>query len=97
MAKRTPEELELAIKEWNRPRTSVTMRQARLALAQAGKLQLIKDAIALIPEPDKTIISIEWEYASTVERLSPWIDLMASALGMTDVEMDALFELAATL
>jgi hypothetical protein len=97
MAKRTPEELKLAIKEWNRPRTSVTMRQARLALAQAGKLQLIKDAIALIPEPDKTAISIEWEYASTVERLSPWIDIMASALGMTDVEMDALFELAATL
>ena len=97
MAKRTPEELELAIKEWNRPRTSVTMRQARLALAQEDKLQLVEDAIALIPEPDKTTISIEWEYASTVERLSPWIDIMASALGMTDVEMDALFELAATL
>jgi hypothetical protein len=75
----------------------VTMRQARLALAQENKLQLIEDAIALIPEPDKTIISIEWEYASTVERLSPWIDIMASALGMTDVEMDVLFELAATL
>ena len=97
MAKRTPEELELAIKEWKRPRTSVTMRQARLALAQAGKLQLIEDAIALIPEPDKTIISIEWEYGSVVERLSPWVATMASALGMTDVEMDALFELAATL
>ena len=75
----------------------VTMRQARLALAQENKLQLVEDAIALIPEPDKTTISIEWEYASTVERLSPWIDTMASALGMTDVEMDALFELAATL
>jgi len=75
----------------------VTMRQARLALAQENKLQLVEDAIALIPEPDRTTISIEWEYASTVERLSPWIDIMASALGMTDVEMDALFELAATL
>ena len=75
----------------------VTMRQARLALAQEDKLQLVNDAIALIPEPDNTTISIEWEYASTVERLSPWIDIMASALGMTDVEMDALFELAATL
>ncbi len=75
----------------------VTMRQARLALGQQNKLQLVNDAIALIPEPDKTTISIEWEYASTVERLSPWIDIMASALGMTDVEMDALFELAATL
>jgi HD-GYP domain-containing protein (c-di-GMP phosphodiesterase class II) len=80
-----------------RQKLIVTMRQARLALAQENKLQLIEDAIALIPDPDKTAISIEWEYASTVERLSPWIDIMASALGMTDVEMDALFELAATL
>jgi hypothetical protein len=75
----------------------VTMRQARLALAQENKLQLVEDAIALIPDPDKTAISIEWEYASTVERVSPWIDTMASALGMTGEEMDALFELAATL
>ena len=75
----------------------VTMRQARLALAKENKLQLVNDAIALIPEPDRTTISIEWEYASTVERLSPWIDIMATALGMTDVEMDALFELATTL
>jgi hypothetical protein len=75
----------------------VTMRQARLALAQENKLQLVEDAIALIPEPDKTTISIEWEYASTVERVSPWIDTMATALGMTGEEMDALFELAATL
>jgi hypothetical protein len=80
-----------------RQKLIVTMRQARLALAQENKLQLVEDAIALIPEPDKTTISIEWEYASTVERLSPWIDIMASALGMTDVEMDALFELAVTL
>ena len=80
-----------------RQKLVVTMRQARLALAQENKIQLVEDAIALIPEPDKTSISIEWEYASTVERLSPWIDIMASALGMTDVEMDALFELATTL
>ena len=75
----------------------VTMRQARLALSQAGKLTMVNEAIAVMDEPDKTAVSIEWEYASTVERLSPWIDTMASALGMTDVEMDALFELAATL
>ena len=75
----------------------VTMRQARLALSQAGKLTLVDDAIAAMDEPDKTTVSIEWEYGSTVERVSPWIDTMATALGMTGEEMDALFELAATL
>ena len=75
----------------------VTMRQARLALSQVGKLTMVNDAIAVMDEPDKTAVSIEWEYGSTVERVSPWIDAMATALGMTGVEMDELFELAATL
>ena len=75
----------------------VTMRQARLALSQAGKLTMVNEAIAVMDEPDKTTVSIEWEYGSTVERVSPWIDAMATALGMTGVEMDELFELAATL
>ena len=75
----------------------VTMRQARLALSQAGKLTAVNEAIAVMDEPDKTTVSIEWEYGSTVERVSPWIDTMATALGMTGEEMDALFELAATL
>lgn len=75
----------------------VTMRQARLALSQAGKLTMVNDAIAVMDEPDKTTVSIEWEYGSTVERVSPWIDTMATALSMTGEEMDDLFELAATL
>jgi hypothetical protein len=75
----------------------VTMRQARLALSQAGKLTMVNDAIAVMDEPDKTAVSIEWEYGSTVERVSPWIDTMATALSMTGEEMDDLFELAATL
>ena len=70
----------------------VTMRQARLALSQAGKLTMVNDAIAVMEEPDKTAVSIEWEYGSTVERVSPWIDAMSTALGMTGVEMDELFE-----
>ena len=38
----------------------VTMRQARLALLAQGYLTQIQDAIALITEPDKTKIQIEW-------------------------------------
>lgn len=75
----------------------VTMRQARLALSQVNKLSLVDEAIAAMEEPDKTTISIEWEYATQVERVSPWVDTMGAALDMTGEEMDALFELAATL
>jgi len=75
----------------------VTMRQARLALSQVNKLSLVDEAIAEMEEPDKTTISIEWEYATQVERVSPWVDTMGAALDMTGEEMDGLFELAATL
>ena len=80
--------------EEKRQRMRVTMRQARLALHQAGKLDLVADAINLIPEPDKSLISIEWEYASTVERMSPWMGVMGSALGLSEEELDQLFEIA---
>lgn len=83
--------------EEKRQSMKVTMRQARLALHQEGKLDLVADAINLIPEPDKSLISIEWEYASTVERTSPWMSTMGSALGLSEEELDDLFVLAATL
>jgi len=75
----------------------VTMRQARLALLAQGYLPQIQDALDLIPEPDKSRVQIEWEYASTVERNSVWVALMIPALGLDDEAMDDLFELAATL
>jgi hypothetical protein len=77
--------------------SSVTMRQARLALAQQGLLQTVEDAIALIPEPDRSAVSIEWEYSAFVKRESSWIGVLAPALGMNDEQMDDLFALAATL
>ena len=73
------------------------MRQARLALNQQGLLTLVQDAIALIPEPDKTKIQIEWEYASEVDRNSSWVATLQPALGVTDEQMDDLFKLAGTL
>ena len=83
--------------EEKRSKMVVTARQARLALAAIGKLTMIADAIALIPEPDKTQVAIEWEYATTVERTSPWIETMRPALGLSEEEMDQLFVQAAEL
>jgi hypothetical protein len=75
----------------------VTMRQARLALLAQGYLPQIQDALALISEPDKSRVQIEWEYASTVERNSVWVAVMIPALGLDDEAMDDLFDLAGTL
>jgi len=86
---KTPEEI--------RRTMVVSMRQARLALLAQNYLSLVEDAIELIPEPDKSKVQIEWEYASIVERTSEWVSIMQPALGLDDEAMDDLFEFAATL
>lgn len=76
---------------------SVTMRQARLALHAAGLLAGVDAAIASLSEPAKTSASIEWEYASAVERNAGLVPAMAAALGMSEADIDDLFITAATL
>lgn len=78
--------------------TSVTMRQARLALLQAGHLGSVQTAINAIEDPvRKQASQIEWEYAATVDRNSSFTQGMATALGLSEQDMDNLFMLAASL
>lgn len=72
---------------------SVTNRQAKLALHAAGLLSTVNTAIAGAGEAAQ----IEWEYAQTVDRASGLVPQMATALGMSDAQIDALFIAAATL
>ena len=71
----------------------VTMRQARLALLGAGLLDTVETAIAGAGPTAK----IEWEYAQEVQRAAGLVPAMATALGMSESQIDALFIAAATL
>lgn len=75
----------------------VTMRQARLALLQAGLLSQVDTAIDDLPEPDKSAARIEWEYSQEVQRDKPFVAMLAPALGLTEEALDDLFRHAATL
>ena len=77
--------------------SQITMRQARLALLSAGKLANVDAAIATLPSPARETAEIEWQYASTVERVSPIVALLGPALGLDDDELDSLFAMAAQL
>ena len=78
--------------------TSVTMRQGRLALLQAGKLDLVEAAIAAIEDPvQRKAAEIEWEYSNAIERDSAFVQQLSVGLGMTETDLDDLFTLAATL
>jgi hypothetical protein len=71
----------------------VTMRQARLALHDAGLLTQVNGAVSALGGS----VEIEWEYATTVERSSPLVASLATALNLSEQEIDALFEAAKTL
>lgn len=74
---------------------SVTMRQARLALLEAGHYASVQTAINAIQDPVvRQASQIEWEYAATVDRDSSFTQGMANALGLTEQDMDNLFMLA---
>ena len=75
----------------------VTMRQARLALLQAGLLAQVNTAVANMPGPAGDTARIEWEFSSTVERNRPLVQSLIGALGLTESQLDDLFRLAATL
>lgn len=75
----------------------VSMRQCRLALLADGTLADVDVAIASLPDPDKSSAQVEWEYAATVERTSPFVASLGAAIGYDDAKMDDLFEAAAKL
>lgn len=76
---------------------SVTMRQARLALLNSGLLTSVNNAIAAMTGTAGDAARIEWEFALSVERNSPLVASLTSALGLTTEQLDALFTTAATL
>ena len=76
---------------------SITMRQARLALLNAGLLDDVEAAIITMDEAQRTQTQIEWEYAETVERDNALVAALGPKLGLDDAAIDSLFSMAATL
>ncbi len=92
------ESLDAAISYFaNAAKSTITLRQCKLALLNAGKLQDVINAIAALPEPQKTAAQIEFDYANEVERSSPLLTTIASAIGLTEEELDQLFDSAKVL
>jgi hypothetical protein len=75
----------------------VSMRQARLALLQFGKLDAVTAAIAAMTGAAGDAARIEWEFATEVQRTSPLIAQLAAGLGLASADLDALFTTAVTL
>lgn len=77
----------------------LTPRRLRLALVNSGtSLEEVGTALNSIPDTmTRTLALIEWEYANEFERLDPLLAQVASSLGYSDAEIDALWTWALTL
>lgn len=71
---------------------SVTPLQMRRALRATGLKATVDAALAAASEETRE----EWEYATAIYRDNATLEAMGHALGKSDADLDALFQLAAT-
>ncbi len=88
----SPEEIASALAQW-RATAIVTRFQARAALLHAGLLTSVEAAVS----GADAFTQLAWSEALNFERGSPTIAALASALGLTDEQIDGLFRTAATI
>lgn len=82
------------IAEANKPivPSIITARQLRLQLVLNGfNLNTIDLIIDSLPEPNKSIARVSWEYATTFEREHQMLSLIAQQLGIIETELDTIF------
>lgn len=71
--------------------------RAKAVLATMGTLTAVEAAIASLPEPDHTIVSLAWAGDAKLARRGKTVLGLAAALGLSSGEVDALFIAAEAL
>lgn len=90
----TPDEESALLAEWAanaatvKVPQSVTMRQARLAIHNAGLSFNVEQAIA---NANDEITRITWDYAQEVKRNDPHVISIGASMGLTEEQIDNLF------
>lgn len=75
----------------------ISMRQARLAMLQAGILDDVETLIQQMPGDEGRAARIDWEYALDVRRDWPLIGALGPQVGLNEQQIDDLFIYAATI
>lgn len=71
---------------------SITKRQARQELIQAGLIGAIESAINAIPDATQKALMLSWwNDSQEYERNHPELAQMATAIGLTEAQIDAMF------
>jgi len=77
---------------------SVTPRQIRQALILSGiSIETIEATLASLPDPTKSLATIEWEYSTLFIRNNNFVKQLGPMLGFTNDQLDQLWVLAGKL
>lgn len=77
--------------------SSVTPKQARLALLGAGLLSTVESTIAALPGIEGDAARVTWGFANEFKRDDPLLLQIAAGLDLDNTQIDQLFIIAATL
>jgi len=78
---------------YRRQAMTVTNKQLRLALNDAGVYGDVDAAMA--KSTNTTELEIHWNHSATVNRLDPWVVEVVGAMGLSDEQVDNIFDKAA--
>lgn len=78
---------------------ALTRRQFKLGLLENGiSAQTVLQTIEAMPDGmDKEVARIEWDDATSFERLHPLVSSIGGSLGLTEAQIDAMWTAAAAL
>jgi hypothetical protein len=77
----------------------VTARQFRIALLKSNvdTDRMMRKIIRIEDAELRNEILISWEYSTTFDSTNPLVQMMAEKMGLSEQQVDELFELASTL
>jgi hypothetical protein len=80
------------------PLPSISPRQIRYALVMSGiTLASIETAINQLPDPDKSLAFVAWEYATEFRREEELVNSIGVFLNLTPQQIDEMWVFASTL
>ena len=65
--------------------------RAKAILASMGMIDQVEAAIASLPEPERTVITVAWQGDARLARNGPTVTALAPALGLSPEQVDAMF------
>lgn len=76
---------------------SVPLWAFRAVLTVQGITPQVDGLIAALPEPQKTVAQVQWEFGNFIDRDHPLIVAMGAEIGLTPDQIDDVFRQAAQL